>query len=129
MTELLEVGLPPALADATDALARDIAAAEPLARFRRAQERFERDSAAQSRLGRLTATQQRIQRRQAQGKVNADDMAELRAARQAAEADPVITDYWRARREAVASLRSVNAAISHFLGVDFAALARRPGCC
>ena len=129
MTELVEIGLPPALADATDALARDITAAEPLARFRRVQERFEQDGAAQSRLRRLTATQQRIQRRQAAGQVSHEDVAELRSVRQAVEADPVITDYWRARRDAVASLRSVNAAISRLLAVDFAALARRPGCC
>jgi len=129
MTELIEIELPPALADAADALARDIAATEPVARFLRAQECFERDSAARARLAGLTATQQRMQRRQAQGQVSADDMAELRAAREAVEADPVISDYWCARRDAVASLRGVNDEISRLLAVDFAALARRPGCC
>jgi cell fate (sporulation/competence/biofilm development) regulator YlbF (YheA/YmcA/DUF963 family) len=129
MVEPLEIELPRPLADATDALARDIAAADPVARFRRAQERFERDDDARSRVAKLAAVQARIRGRQAAGQVNAEDLAELRALRKAVEGDRVITDFWHARRDAVASLRSINEAISRLLGVDFATLARRPGPC
>ncbi len=129
MTEPLEIQLPRAVADATDALARTILAAEPVALFHRAQQRYERDNAARSRLQRLAAVQQRIRQRQAAGQVTADDMVELREVRAAVEGDRVIADYWGARRVAVASLRSVNDAISRLLGVDFATLAQRPGPC
>ncbi len=129
MVESLKVKLPRALADATNALARDIAAAEPVAHFLRAQERFERDDAARSRAARLDAVQRRIRQRQAAGQVTAEDLVELRAARTAVESDHVVTEYWHARRDAVAHLRKVNVAISGLLGVDFATLARRSGCC
>jgi cell fate (sporulation/competence/biofilm development) regulator YlbF (YheA/YmcA/DUF963 family) len=67
MNEPPAMELPRALADATDALAREIAAAEPVTRFLRAQDRFERDDAARSRVAGLAAVQGRIRRRQAAG--------------------------------------------------------------
>ena len=129
MNEPIEIELPRALADATDALARDITAAEPVAQFRRARDRFERDDAARSGVAKLAAVQARIRRRQAAGQVTAEDLEELRALRKTVEGNRVTTDYWHARPDAVTELRRVNEAISRLLGTDFVALARRPGCC
>jgi len=129
MNEPLKIPLPRALADATDALARDITATEPVARFLRAKDQFERDHAARSRVAELAAAQGRIRQRQAAGQVTAEDLAKLRALQKAVEDDRVITDYWGARRDAVAELRRINDAISRLLGTDFAVLAQRPGPC
>jgi hypothetical protein len=54
---------------------------------------------------------------------------QLRALQSVAQANRLIMDYVRTQQFAIDYLREVNRDVSELLGVDFASLARRPGCC
>jgi hypothetical protein len=61
--------------------------------------------------------------------VTQNDIEKLRALQSIAQVNRAIMDYARTHQSAVAYLRTLNQEISHLLGVDFASLAKRPGCC
>jgi cell fate (sporulation/competence/biofilm development) regulator YlbF (YheA/YmcA/DUF963 family) len=54
---------------------------------------------------------------------------QLRALQREVQSNDVIVDYATTQQSAVAYLREINQVISELIGTDFAALAKRPGCC
>ncbi len=114
---------------ATEGLAIQLLASEPFTAYHTAQGRFNADAGARALLQRLSQAQAELRQKQAQQTVAQSDVDQLRAVQSAVQADRTIADYIHAQQAAVGFLREMNQEISELLGVDFAALAKRPGCC
>jgi cell fate (sporulation/competence/biofilm development) regulator YlbF (YheA/YmcA/DUF963 family) len=125
----LETRLTPELQTAIDSLGQNLLASEPFVAYDQAQARFKADAHAQALLERLSVAQADMRRRQANGGVTQAGIDQLRALQREVQSSRAIMDYAAAQQTAVTYLREINRAISEMLGVDFASLAKRPGCC
>ncbi len=125
------VALSPQLLTATEALAVNLRQSEPFVLYHQACDLLEADAPAQALLRQLSEAQADVRARSgpARGEVTQHDVDHLRALQRVAQANRVIMDYVRTQQLAIDYLREVNRDISELLGVDFASLARRPGCC
>ena len=121
--------LPATLLAATEDLAIQLLASEPFTAYHTAQGCLNADAGARALLQRLSQAQAELRQKQAQRAVVQSDVDQLRVLQSAVQADRTITDYVHAQQAAVGFLREMNREISELLGVDFAALAKRPGCC
>lgn len=121
--------LPATLFAATEDLAIQLLASEPFTAYHAAQGRFNAAAGARELLQRLSQAQAELRQKQAQQTVAQSDIDQLRALQSAVQADRTIADYIHAQQAAVGFLREMNREIGELLGVDFAALAKRPGCC
>ncbi|HLE27168.1 MAG TPA: YlbF family regulator [Anaerolineales bacterium] len=125
------VALSPQLLTATEALAVNLRQSEPFVLYHQARDLLEADAQAQALLRQLSEAQADVRARsgQARGEVTQHDVDQLRALQRMAQANRVIMDYVRTQQFAIDYWREVNRDVSELLGVDFASLARRPGCC
>jgi len=125
------VALSPQLLTATEALAVNLRQSEPFVLYHHARDLLEADAQAQALLRQLSEAQADVRARsgQARGEVTQHDVDQLRALQRMAQANRVIMDYVRTQQFALDYWREVNRDVSELLGVDFASLARRPGCC
>jgi cell fate (sporulation/competence/biofilm development) regulator YlbF (YheA/YmcA/DUF963 family) len=121
--------LPATLLAAAEDLAIQLLASGPFTIYHAAQGRFNADAGARALLQRLSQTQAELRQKQAQQTVVQSDVDQLRALQSAVQADQTITSYVHSQQAAVKFLREMNREISELLGVDFAALTKRPGCC
>jgi len=121
--------LPATLFAATEDLAIQLLASEPFTAYHAAQGCFNAAAGARELLQRLSQAQAELRQKQAQQTVAQSDIDQLRALQSAVQADRTIADYIHAQQAAVGFLREMNREIGELLGVDFAALAKRPGCC
>jgi cell fate (sporulation/competence/biofilm development) regulator YlbF (YheA/YmcA/DUF963 family) len=114
---------------ATEDLAMQLLASEVFTTYHAAQGRLNADAGARALLRQLSQAQAELRQKQTHQTVAQSDVDQLRALQSAAQADRTIADYMHAQQMAVGFLREMNREISELLGVDFAALAKRPGCC
>jgi cell fate (sporulation/competence/biofilm development) regulator YlbF (YheA/YmcA/DUF963 family) len=121
--------LPANLLAATETLAENLLASEPFTAYHAAQARLNADAGARALLQRLSQSQAELRQKQARRTVTQSEVDQLRALQSAVQTDRTITDYGRAQQAAVGFLREINQEIGELIGVDFAALAKRPGCC
>ncbi len=119
----------PDLMAATQVLAENLLASEPFARYDQARAQYNGDPQARGLLEHLSQAQAELRRRQMSQGVTQADVDRLRALQREVQSDPVIIDYVVTQQAAVAYLREINQIISELIGTDFAALAKRPGCC
>jgi len=129
MNTPLEPTLTSHLSLATEALIENLLAAEPIVLYHRAQIRFQADAPARALIDRLSAAQADVRQMQSRREVAQADIDQLRALQGEAQANRVIVDYMQTQQAAIGFLREINREISELLGVDFASLAKRPGCC
>jgi cell fate (sporulation/competence/biofilm development) regulator YlbF (YheA/YmcA/DUF963 family) len=121
--------LPANLLAATEDLANNLLASEPFTAYHAAHGRFNADPEARALLQQLSQSQAELRQKQAHRTVTQSDVDQLKALQSAVQADRTITDYAGTRQTAIGFLREINQEISELLGVDFAALAKRSGCC
>ncbi len=121
--------LPATLLAATEDLAVQLLASEPFTTYHAAWGRLNADARARALLQRLSQAQAELRQKQMRQAVAQSDVDQLRALQSAVQADRTIAEYMHAQQRAVGFLREMNREISESLGVDFAALAKRPGCC
>ena len=121
--------LPATLLAAAEDLAMQLLASESFTTYHAAQGQLNADAGARAVLQRLLQAQAELRQKQAQQTVAQSDVDQLRALQSAVQADRAIADYIHAQQAAVGFLREMNREINELLGVDFAALAKRPGCC
>jgi cell fate (sporulation/competence/biofilm development) regulator YlbF (YheA/YmcA/DUF963 family) len=121
--------LTPSLIEAVEALAGNLLASAPFAAFDQAYARFEADPQASGLMRSLTQAQANLRVRQGNGGLSQADISHFRTLQAEAQANRLIMDYIEAQNNVVTSLRETNQEISQWLGVDFAALARRPSSC
>ena len=121
--------LPANLLAATEDLANHLLASGPFTAYHAAHGRLNTDAGARALLQRLSQAQAELRQKQARQTVTQSDVDQLRTLQSAVQADRTITDYARAQQGAIGFLREINQEISELIGVDFAMLAKRPGCC
>ena len=121
--------LTPNLIEAVETLAENLLASEPFVAFEQAYARFEADPQASGLMRKLTQAQTNLRTHQSNGGLSQADIAQFRALQMEAQANRLIGGYIQTQDNATAYLKEINQEISQWLGVDFAALARRPGCC
>ncbi len=119
----------PDLVAATQVLAENLLASEPFANYQQASTRFNADPQARGLMEQLAQAQADLRRRQMSQSVTQADVDQLRALQREVQSNPVIIDYVVTQQAAVAYLREINQVISELIGTDFAALAKRSGCC
>ena len=121
--------LPATLLAATEDLAIHLLASKSFTAYHAAQGRLNADAEAYALLQRLSQAQADLRQKQARQTVLQNDVDQLRALQREVQSNDVIVDYATTQQTAVAYLREINQTIGELLGVDFAALAKRPGCC
>ncbi len=119
----------PDLMAATQVLAENLLASEPFVHYQRASAQYNADPQARGLMENLSQAQADLRRSQTQQKVTPTEVEQLRALRREVQSNPVIIDYVVTQQAAVTYLREINQVISELIGTDFAALAKRPGCC
>ena len=70
-----------------------------------------------------------VRQKQGSDQITQQDLQELRSLQTKAQENKVIASYANSQQEAIGQLREINAEISSLLGVDFASLAKKSGCC
>jgi cell fate (sporulation/competence/biofilm development) regulator YlbF (YheA/YmcA/DUF963 family) len=121
--------IPDTLYQATQNLAENLAASEPFVHYFRVHQAFDADSEAQSLLKDISSVQGEIRKKQQHNQVTQGDIEVLRALQAQAQSSETLMEYANTQQEAVNFLREINQEISQLLGVDFAALSRKTGCC
>lgn len=121
--------LTPELSEAVDALAENLLASEPFLALETAYLRLQEDAQARDLLQRFRQAEATLRQRQANRTLTQADIAAYRSLQAAAAANALIAGYEQAQQNIAAYLRDVNRDLSQLLGVDFASLARRSGCC
>jgi cell fate (sporulation/competence/biofilm development) regulator YlbF (YheA/YmcA/DUF963 family) len=121
--------LTPDMVTATESLGVALRLAEPVVLYHLARETLEASPEATALLKCLSETQAAVRTRQTRGEVTPEDMARLRALQRKVQSNPVIRQYAQTQQAALGYLREVNREISELLGMDFGALAKKPGCC
>lgn len=121
--------LTPELTEAVDALAENLLASEPFLALENAYLRLQDDAQARDLQRRFRQAEATLRQRQANRTLTQADMAAYRALHAEAQANALIAGFEAAQQAIAASLRDVNRELSQHLGVDFATLAKRSGCC
>ena len=121
--------IPDMLYQATQNLAENLVASEPFVRYSWAHQAFEADTEAQSLLKDISSLQGEIRQKQQRGQVTQEDIDVLRALQTQVQTSETLMQYAKTQQETVNFLREINQEISQLLGVDFAALSRKTGCC
>jgi cell fate (sporulation/competence/biofilm development) regulator YlbF (YheA/YmcA/DUF963 family) len=120
---------PPELYVATDGLIQNLLASEAFLAFQKSRSQFKSDSQAQALIERLSALQTGLRHKQTNSSVTEADIKELGAVQAEVQSNATLIAYTNTQQEAVNFLREINQEISQLLGVDFAALAKKSGCC
>jgi len=117
------------LIEAVDALAENLTASEPFVALEEAYLHLQGDAQAADLLRRFWQAEATLRQRQANRALTQADIAAYRGLQAEAAANALIAGYEQAQQNIAAYLRDVNRDLSQLLGVDFASLARRSGCC
>ena len=121
--------LTPELTEAVDALAENLLAAEPFLALEGTYLRLQGDAQARNLQQRFRQAEATLRQRQANRTMTQADMAAYRTLNAEAQANELIAGHEAAQQAIAACLRDVNRDLSQHLGVDFAILAKRSGCC
>jgi len=117
------------LQQATEQLGRALRASAPMKTYLDASTNLETDVEATGLLDELAQRQAALRVKQNDGGLSQADIDGLRALQFRVQTQPIIAAYLQAQQDVRALLPQINYEISQLLGVDFAALARKSGCC
>jgi cell fate (sporulation/competence/biofilm development) regulator YlbF (YheA/YmcA/DUF963 family) len=117
------------LAQATEALGVNLSYSGQFLCYRAATNGLNDDAHASAILQQLAELQAELRIRQTQGTLTSEDLNQLRSLQDDAQRNPVIAEHLEAQQSVIDAIREINREISSCLGVDFASLARTPGCC
>jgi cell fate (sporulation/competence/biofilm development) regulator YlbF (YheA/YmcA/DUF963 family) len=117
------------LEQATEQLGRALRASTPMKAYFDANANLKTDTEAMGLLDKLAQAQAVLRVKQNDGGLTQADIDDLRALQFRAQAQPTIVVYLQAQQDLRALLPQINYEISQLLGVDFASLARKSGCC
>jgi cell fate (sporulation/competence/biofilm development) regulator YlbF (YheA/YmcA/DUF963 family) len=115
------------LLEATFDLAESLAEAEAIVHFISANQALNNDQNTLELINAATDLQRKLYDGESSGDDLNNDLNRLRDYQSQISSNAVIQEQSIARETAVAFLREINQEISQLLGMDFAALARRPG--
>ena len=117
------------LQQATEQLGRALRASAPMKTYLDASTNLETDVEATGLLDELAQRQAALRVEQNDGGLTQAAIDDLRALQFRVQTQPTIVAYLQAQQDVRALLPQINYEISQLLGVDFAALARKSGCC
>jgi len=117
------------LQQATEQLGRALRTSAPVRAYLDASTDMETDIEATGLLDELAQRQAALRVKQNDGGLSQADIDGLRALQFHFQTQPTIAIYLQAQQDLRALLPQINYEISQLLGVDFAALARKSGCC
>ena len=117
------------LQQATEQLGRALRASAPMKTYLDASTNLETDVEATGLLDELAQRQAALRVKQNDGGLTQAAIDDMRALQFRVQTQPTIVAYLQAQQDVRALLPQINYEISQLLGVDFAALARRSGCC
>ena len=117
------------LQQATEQLGRALRTSAPVRAYLDASTDLETDAEAAGLLDELARRQAALRAKQNDGGLSQADIDGLRALQFRVQTQPTIAAHLQAQRDLRALLPQINYEISQLLGVDFAALARKSGCC
>ena len=117
------------LQQATEQLGRALRTSAPMKAYLDASTDMETDVEATGLLDELAQRQAALRVKQNDGGLSQADVDGLRALQFRVQTQPTIAAYLQAQQDLRALLPQINYEISQLLGVDFAALARKSGCC
>ena len=117
------------LQQATEQLGRALRASAPMKAYLDASTNLETDVEATGLLDELAQRQAALRVKQNDGGLTQAAIDDLRALQFRDQTQPTIAAYLQAQQDVRALLPQINYEISQLLGVDFAALARKSGCC
>jgi cell fate (sporulation/competence/biofilm development) regulator YlbF (YheA/YmcA/DUF963 family) len=123
------IDVSPIMLDATQTLAQNLQQSEPFLHYQMAVRKLHGDRTAMQLLADLAEAQRNIREQQYSNTISDRDLNHLRELQNAIRSNDAILAYGIAQQEAIAFLREVNDAISNLIGIDFASLTRRSGCC
>ena len=121
--------IPEKLNLALNNLAEKVKFSEPVNNYQTTLEQFTQDAESQKIMKDLSAVQKVVRQKQGSNQITQQDLQELRTLQSKAQENQVISSYANSQQEAIAHLREINVEISSLLGVDFASLAKKSGCC
>lgn len=117
------------LQQATKQLGRALRTSAPVRAYLDASTGLKTDVEATGLLDELAQRQAALRVKQNDGGLSQADIDGLRALQFRVQTQPTIAAYLQAQQDLRALLPQINYEISQLLGVDFAALARKSGCC
>ena len=117
------------LEQATEQLGRALRASAPMKAYFDANANLKTDTEAMGLLDMLAQRQAALRVKQNDGGLTQADLDDLRALQFRVQTQPTIAAYLQVQQDLRALLPQINYEISQLLGVDFAALARKSGCC
>jgi len=117
------------LEQATEQLGRALRASAPMKAYFDASANLKTDTEAMGLLDKLAQRQAALRVKQNDGGLTQADLDDLRALQFRVQTQPTIAAYLQVQQDLRALLPQINYEISQLLGVDFAALARKSGCC
>jgi cell fate (sporulation/competence/biofilm development) regulator YlbF (YheA/YmcA/DUF963 family) len=117
------------LQQATEQLGQALRASAPIKAYLAASTNLETDAVATRLLDELAQHQAALRVKQNDGSLTQAAIDDLRALQFRVQTQPTIAAYLQAQQDVRTLLPQINYEISQLLGVDFAALARKSGCC
>ncbi len=117
------------LQQATEQLGRALRAIAPVKSYLGASAALQSDAEATGLLDQLSERQTALRSKQNDNTLTQADIDALRELQARVQAQPAIAAYLQAHQDLQALLPQLNYEISQLLGVDFAGLARKSGCC
>jgi cell fate (sporulation/competence/biofilm development) regulator YlbF (YheA/YmcA/DUF963 family) len=125
----MEPTLSPTMQEATDVFISNLLASEALVRYQQAQVTMNTDSQANALLNQLSEMQSELRQKQANKSLTKDEIDALRSLQEKARENTAIKEYADSQQEVINLVREINTEINQLLGIDFASLTRRSGCC
>jgi len=117
------------LQQATEQLGRALRTSAPVRAYLDASTDLKTHTEAMGLLDELAQRQAALRVKQNEGGLSQADIDGLRALQFRVQTQPTIAAHLQAQQDLRALLPQINYEISQLLGVDFAALARKSGCC
>ena len=125
----METTLSPSMQEATDMFITNLLASEVFVRYHQAQASMNQDLEANALLKQLSEMQSEMRQKQANNSLTKEEIDALRALQAKARENTVIKEYADSQQEVIRFVREINSEINQLLGIDFASLTRRSGCC
>ncbi len=125
----METTLSPTMQEATDMFISHLMASEAFVRYQQAQVTMNKDEQANLLLNQLSEMQTQLRQKQANNSLTKDEIDALRSLQAKARENAAIKEYADSQQEVIRFIRDVNIEINQLLGIDFASLTKRSGCC
>ena len=125
----METTLSSTMQEATDMFISHLFASKALVRYHQAQVNVNTDPQANALLTQLSTMQAEMRQKQANNNLTKDKIDALQSLQGKARENTAIKEYADSQQDVIKFIGEINTEINQLLGIDFASLTRRSGCC